>query len=204
MNSGKCRLFASGKKCEYIWTKKGNSKCKLGTAKLLGITIDSKFKLDEHIGNFCMMTQRKLKVLITIRKYLDFKKLKILFKIFFESQFKFCLLTWMFHSTNTTSQINKLQESFFRLVQDGDYTSVSEELREKDKSFIVYYYNIQALCIELYEVYNNLSQTIFSDLFIRNQIIYNSCSQSNFAILQIKLFMKVLTHFDTWELLSGI
>ena len=40
--------------------------------------------------------------------------------------------------------------------------------------------------MELYKVYNNISQTVFSDLFIRNHINYNLRSQSDFVIPQIK------------------
>ena len=39
---------------------------------------------------------------------------------------------------------------------------------EKDGSFTVHHYNIQTLCIELYKVYHNIAQTIFSGLVIRN------------------------------------
>ena len=58
------------------------------------------------------------------------------------------------------------------------------------RSFTVYYFDIQTFCIKLYKVYNNLSQIIFSELFIRNNISYNSCSQSVFAILQIEVVYK--------------
>ena len=43
-----------------------------------------------------------------------------------------------------------------RLVYD-DYRSTFEELLEKDNSFSVHHYNIQTLCVELYKVYNNIS-----------------------------------------------
>ena len=52
------------------------------------------------------------------------------------------------------------------LVYD-DCTSTFDQLLEKDNSFTVHHYNIQALCIQLYKVYNNLSQTIFSEFFVR-------------------------------------
>ena len=40
--------------------------------------------------------------------------------------------------------------------------------------------------MELYKAYNNISQTVLSDLFIRNHINYNLRSQSDFVIPQIK------------------
>ena len=38
-----------------------------------------------------------------------------------------------------------------------------EELLEKDRSFTIHHYNIKMLCNELYKVYQNLAQAIFSD-----------------------------------------
>ena len=97
-NSGKCHLFVSGNKYEQMWTKIGNDKIwESRTVKLLGITIDNELKFDEHI-DVCMKADRKLSVLARIKKYLDFNKLRTIFKTFFESQFKYCPLTWMFNS----------------------------------------------------------------------------------------------------------
>ena len=63
-------------------------------------------------------------------------------------------------------------------------------LLEKDGSFTVHHYNIQALCIELYKVYHNIAETIFSDLFIRNNNTYNARVKSDFVIPQIKTVLK--------------
>ena len=76
-----------------------------------------------------------------------------------------------------------------RLVYD-DYTLMFDELVKKSNSFAVHHYNIQTLCIELYKVYNNLSQTIFSELFGKNHINYNLRSQSDFVIAKVKTVYK--------------
>ena len=65
-----------------------------------------------------------------------------------------------------------------------------EKLLEKDGWFNVYHYNIQTLCIELYKVYHNIAQTIFSDLFIRNNNTYDIRAKSDFVIPQIKTVLK--------------
>ena len=85
-----------------------------------------------------------------------------------------------------------------------DYTSTFDELVGKDNSFIVHHYNIQVLCIELYKIYNHLSQTVFSELFVTNHTTYNFRSQCDFVIPELKLFIKGLIHFGTMDLLSGI
>ena len=119
------------------------------TIKLIGVTVDNELKIDEYINNFGMKAQRKL-------SYNKNKK--------------------NFHCRNTSKKINKLHEVALRLVYD-DYTLKFEESLEKDESFTVHYYNMQTVYIVLYKVYNNLSQAIFIDLFVKNHINYHLHSQ---------------------------
>ena len=148
INSDKCHLFISGDKFEQIWENR--------TVKLLDITTDNELKFGEHLSNVCLKTNWKLSALMRIRKYLDFKKISILFKGFLEAQFKYCPLTWMFYSRSANRRINHLHERALRLIYD-DYELTFEELLEKDGSFTIHHYNIQMLCSELYKVYYNLS-----------------------------------------------
>ena len=149
MNASKCHLFVSGNKYEPMWARVGNDLIwEFRTVKLLGITIDNELKFDEHISNIYKQVQRKLAILMRLKKYLDFEKLRILFKTFFESQFKYCPLTWMFYCRGTNNKINRLQERALRFVYD-DYSSSFDVLLNQDKSFTIHLYNIQTLCIEL-------------------------------------------------------
>ena len=59
-----------------------------------------------------------------VREYLGFNKLRILFKIFFESQ----LNTVHYHGRNTGNKIKKLQERALRLV----YTTLTPSINEID------------------------------------------------------------------------
>ena len=61
---------------------------------------------------------------------------------------------------------------------------------EKGDSFIVHHYNIQTLSTELYKGYHNIAQTVFSDLFITNNNVYNLRAKSDFAMPQIKAVLK--------------
>ena len=67
---------------------------------------------------------------------------------------------------------------------------IESSLLEKDGSFTVHHYNIQALCIELYKEYHNIAEIIFSNLFIRNNNSYNTRVKSDFVIPQIKTVLK--------------
>ena len=141
------------------------------TVNLLEIMIDNELKFDEHVTNICIRANGKLTVLTRMmRKYLDFSKVRLLLKSFFESRFKYCPLTWMLYSRKTNNRINKLHGRSLRLVYN-DY-ELFEDFLTKDGSFTVHHYNIQTLPIELDKVYNNVSQTILGELFTRNNNSY--------------------------------
>ena len=114
-----------------------------GTVKLLRRTIDNELKFDEHIKHVCLKANRKLSALMRIRRFLEFNKTRMLFKGYFESQFKYCPLKWMCYSRNTNNKIRLLHERCLRC-----------ELP----------YNIHTLYIALHKGYQNIAQTIFSDL----------------------------------------
>ena len=123
---------------------------------------------------------------INKKKHLDFKKIRIIFKGFFEAQST--SLIWMFYSNSIYRRINNLHQRSPRLI--CDYELTFEELLEIDESFTIHHCNIQMLCIELYKVCHNLSQTIFSVLFSRNSNSYNFCSKSEFVIPQVRTVVK--------------
>ena len=82
-----------------------------------------------------------------------------------------------------------------------NYISTFDEFLEKGNLFTV---SIQTLCIELYNVYNNFSETIFRELFVRYHSNYSLLPQSDFVIPEVKTVMKGPTDFGTLDLLSGI
>ena len=63
-----------------------------------------------------MKANRKLSVLARVREYLDIDTMRISFKTFFESQFKYCLLTWIFCS-RTTKKKKRERENLDQLLE---------------------------------------------------------------------------------------
>lgn len=78
-----------------VATKNGNQR----KVKLLGITIKNEFKVEQLISNI-------------FKLILEW----ILFKIYFQSQFQYSPLMWMFHDKIKNNNINKLRKSALRLV----------------------------------------------------------------------------------------
>ena len=177
MNPDKCNLLIAGHKWEHVWATVGDTKIwENDRVKLLGVTIDNKLRFDTHLSEVCRKAENKLSALTRIFRFLSFDKRRLLVKAFFESQFKYCSLAWMFCSRTTNNKINSLHKRALRLIYE-DYNATFEELLEIDGSFSVHHFNIQTLLIEIYKFCNGLSIQIFCDLFqIKNN---RYCLRSN-------------------------
>ena len=57
---------------------------------------------------------------------MSFKKRKIFVKAFVESQFGYCLLTWMFHDKRANSKVNHIHERALRIAYKNDVLSFEE------------------------------------------------------------------------------
>ena len=91
LNTDKCHLLISGNRNEYMWAKLDkNIVWESNDVELLGVAIDK-------IHDICLKAKRKLSALARVAKFVPFKKRRILFKTFIESQLKYCPLVWMFH-----------------------------------------------------------------------------------------------------------
>ena len=98
LNTDKGHLLISDNKNEQMWAKLDRDIAwESNDVKLLGLTLDNNLKFDKHVSNICSRTNRKLSALTRVAKFFPFKKRRILFKNFNESQFRYCPLLWMLH-----------------------------------------------------------------------------------------------------------
>ena len=51
--------------------------------KLIGVTIDNKWKFDKHVENICQKASRKINALVRLVSYMDLPKKRILMNAFF-------------------------------------------------------------------------------------------------------------------------
>ena len=77
---------------------------------MLLASIDRDLEFDKHVLKLCSKANQKLSALSRMANLLSFNKRRTLFKVFVESQFKYCPIVWMFYSRRTNKKINRLHE----------------------------------------------------------------------------------------------
>ena len=135
-NPDEPQLFLTSK-CEITIKIDGTDIKSSFSKKLLGVLIDNKLTIDEHVCKLCKKASNKLHPLAWTSKYMAKEKLKT---VFFSSQFVYCPLAWMFHN-GTLNSTNKLQEIALHLVHTDNIPSFYE-LLQKDRSFTTHHRNI--------------------------------------------------------------
>ena len=83
----------------------------------LGINIDNDLGFNRHMLSICSKAIKKLAMLNRMFKYLSFEK-KILARLYFESQFKYCPVGWKFHGWEIRNIINCFYERALRITYD--------------------------------------------------------------------------------------
>ena len=123
-NLGKCHMLLSSTESlnfQIPETVIHNSQSK----KLLEVTFDNKSKFEKHINTICQKANRKQNVLARITPYMELTKPHILMNAFFDSQFNYCPLIWMFHSHNLNNKISRLHERCLRVIYNDKVSNSS-------------------------------------------------------------------------------
>ena len=171
--------------------------------KLPGIIIDSKLNFYKHIQQICSRASAKLKALARIAPFMNITERKMLMNVFFNAQFSYCPLTWMFHCRKQNNKINKLHERCLQTVYNNN-TSTYEELLKTDNSVSVHFRNVQALTIELYKVVNGFSPDTMKDVFpLSENLCYNTRNKRTFRSRNIRTAHLDLKRYHTLHLKFG-
>ena len=165
-------LLFAGHKYEHLWIDIGGNKIwESAEETLLGINVDRNFDFDNHVNRIFRRASKKLTGLPRLSNILPFYQMKILISSFFNSQFSYCPLIWMFCSMSN-NKINKLQERSLRILYKDDCSNF-EALLKKNSSVTIHIRNIQLLAIEMYKLKNNFSLDFILCLFPRKDYSYN-------------------------------
>ena len=108
------QMKANISKCHLLVNKKDGVTIGIGDTeiknseyeKLLRTKVDTKLNFNEHLNDVISKASRKVKVLSRLMPYMSLSQKKKLVSSFFNSQFNYCPLIWMFHSRIITNKIN--------------------------------------------------------------------------------------------------
>ena len=132
--------------------------------KLLEVKFDNKLFFDDHISELCKKASRNIHALSRVASYMNISKKCILMNAFFKSKCSYCPLVWMCHSRANNDKINRLHESFLRIIY-SDKQSPFKTLLERDGSVSVHSQNLQILATEMYKIKNGLPLLTVTELF---------------------------------------
>ena len=123
----------------------------------------------------------KVNSLSRIMSCMNLSKKKKLMNSFFNSQFNYCTLMWLFQSRIINNNINRLHQRCLGLLYGDQLTSL-EKLQEQDKSVTIHTRYLQILATEMFKVYQNISPPIFSETIHRLDKNYNLQTNSVFPM----------------------
>ena len=172
MNADKCKLFVSKNAENVSIVIDGHTIFGTDCVKLLGVNIDNKLDFNHHVSTIYKKVSLQLHALARVSLFISKEKLRILLKVFVESQFGYCPLIWMFHNRTLNNKINRLHERALRLVCNNS-TSSFADLLSLDNSVSIHHRNLQKLAIEMYKVKYSLSPPFMKSIFPTSIIINN-------------------------------
>ena len=169
LNSSKCHLLVCGHKFESMILKIDNTMViETHLVKLLGMRIDSDLTFCKQINFMYKKASQKLNALSRLCYLMSFHKRKMLMNAFFNSQFTYCPLVWMFCGRQINSKIDNLHHRALRMVY-RDNTSSFEELLKKDGSVKIHHSSLQSLAIEIFKVKLGTAPNFMGEIFTLNE-----------------------------------
>ena len=208
-------MKANNDKCNLITTVDAQTSVVLGdklinsssSVNLLGIKIDNKISLTEHVVQLCKKGNQKLHALARVAKYLRKDKLKILMNAFIESQFRNCSLIWMFHNRTLNNKINRLHERALRIVHKS-HNSTFQDLLNMENGYTIHERNLQKLATEMYKVKNQLSPILIQNLFSEHVASHDLRNERSWATNNVRTENYGKETFSyrgpkTWELVPS-
>ena len=179
-------MKANADNCHLLVTRETDVTVKIGDfdvknrreEKIFGVKIDSKISLGNHVSFLCKNASQKFHELTRVVNFMDLAKCKSLMNALITSQFNYCPLIWMFHSSQLKNRINKIQERALRLVYK-DNKLIFDNLLKLDDSVTIHQRNLQILATETFKVKKSLAPKIMTDVFEIKEPHYNLRSEAS-------------------------
>ena len=136
----------------------------VSSVKLLGITIDSKLKFDQHVAKLCQNANNKISAFSRVWSYLDEKQSLFLYNSLIMSQFNYCPSIWMFCGKAANNELNRTHKRALRILFN-DYISTFNELLHRGNEYTIHQKNLQKLMLEVYNSLTQQNPSFLCDMF---------------------------------------
>ena len=118
--------------------------------KLLGVTIDSQLKFDNHIKALCQIAKRKVSVFSHVANFLNYEKSRILYNTFVMSNFNYCPLICMYHGRTSSYRVDRIQKRALRILFN-DFSLPFEVLLTRTDERKGHIKNLQKSMLQIYK-----------------------------------------------------
>ena len=140
---------------------------------VLGVCIDGKLNLNEHVCRICSKTSAQISALQRLTGLVDYPNRKAIYTSFIASNFNYCPLVWFFTSRESIHKIDKTQERALRFVIK-DHISLYKNLLLKSGFDWFRVYAVKCLMIELLKILEGITPNYLCDLIVKADTPYDT------------------------------
>ena len=160
---------------KYLWTASSFDNHKISQTeqiKLLGVTLDNGLNFSEHVSTICKTTNRRIGVLMRLRKLIPITAKLQIYKSAVLPYFNYCSLVWHFCRASDRKKIECINERGLRAVY-CDWNSSYAELLTRAKFTTLHNMRLQNMAIFMYKIKHKLPPKNIINLFDTSPSNYN-------------------------------
>ena len=139
--------------------------------ELLGLTIDNRLTIKDHINMLCRRTSYKIHALRRIRKYLTLEKSKLLCNAFINNQFNYASIFWMFCRKQDYLIVEKIYYKALKIVYNSN--ECYEELFIRNNEVSIHQKQLRTLPTEIYKSLTDVNPDFMKNYFSIKEIPYS-------------------------------
>ena len=126
------------------------------TKKMLGVTIDNKLNLEDHISELCKKASMQLNAIIGVQRCMGKEQKEAVIDSFTFSNFNYCPLVWPFCLCKSSQKIEKLQLRCLRIIYN-DYSSDYQTLLKLSQKPSMEIKRLRNLALEIFKTTSRFS-----------------------------------------------
>jgi len=152
---------------------------------ILGVEFDNKLNFNTHINTICKKISQQINATMRIKSNLDRESRLAIYNAFILSNLNYCNNIWFFANKSGLSTLDKANERAIRMIYDDKKTPY--ELLLQQKSHLdIYRLCYKGLCTTMYKVWNGISPSYLSELFVIKENIYNLRDNQTYILPQYR------------------